>query len=313
MNQNDIKNIPLTSIVIPTYNRKYKLVRLINSILKSSFPMNKLEIIIVDDASPDGTYEYIRKLYGHLSNLKIFRNSVNLLASGTRNVGIKHAKGKYIIFVDDDNVIALNTIANIVRAFESDIQLGLIGPIMFFYSAPKRVWCAGGILSKPWYRHHHILEGKIVNLNKLKKTDLLIPCDYLPNAFAVRKEALEKAGFFDEKNFPIAWEEIDFAFKIKKAGYKVVVVPYAWVWHDIPVKKEFHMSKRRAYYRGRSRVRFYLLYAPIRLFLFFADIIGFTYYLFKYDKKAKLTEKVRIVWWYLKGGIDGIVNRITPI
>ncbi len=73
---------PFVSIIIPTRNRKEKLIRLINSILKSNYPENKMEIIVVDNASTDGTFEYLSKTFKKLiktGRLKIIKNEKNLL------------------------------------------------------------------------------------------------------------------------------------------------------------------------------------------------------------------------------------------
>ena len=90
---------PLVSVVIPTHNRKEKLARLIKSILESDYPKDKLEIIVVDDASTDNTFEYIKKKY---PQAKIIRNEEEKLLAESRNIGIKASKGKYIFLIDDD-------------------------------------------------------------------------------------------------------------------------------------------------------------------------------------------------------------------
>jgi len=82
--------IPIVNIIIPTFNRKEKLDRLINSILKSSYPVNKLDIIVVDDASTDGTYEYIKNKY---STIKLIKNKKELLISGAGTGGCQKQKG----------------------------------------------------------------------------------------------------------------------------------------------------------------------------------------------------------------------------
>jgi glycosyltransferase involved in cell wall biosynthesis len=58
-----MKNFPLVSVVIPTHNRKEKLIRLIKSIFRSDFPKNRLEVIVVDDFSSDGTSKGVKKLF----------------------------------------------------------------------------------------------------------------------------------------------------------------------------------------------------------------------------------------------------------
>ena len=87
---------PLVSIVIPTHNRKKHVERLINSILENTY--KNIEIIVIDDDSTDGTYEYLKEKFGNLPNFKIVRNNKNLLVSGSRNKGIGLSKGELIFF-----------------------------------------------------------------------------------------------------------------------------------------------------------------------------------------------------------------------
>jgi len=88
-----MKDYPLVSIVIPTHDRKEKLIRLINSILESDYPKDKLEIIIVDDASTDGTYEEITKIF---PQVKVVRNGRKRLVAASRNIGFQKSKGEFV-------------------------------------------------------------------------------------------------------------------------------------------------------------------------------------------------------------------------
>lgn len=90
-------NIPLISIVIPTHNRKDKILETIQSAQRQTF--TDYEIVVVDDGSTDGTYEYLSELNLPIILLKKENGGV----SSARNFGIKHAKGKYIAFLDSDD------------------------------------------------------------------------------------------------------------------------------------------------------------------------------------------------------------------
>jgi len=78
---------PIVSIIIVTHNRNEKLIRLIESILTSNFPREKIEIIVVDDASNDGTYDIIKTKYPYI---KIIRTSKEVLPSAAKNIGISY-------------------------------------------------------------------------------------------------------------------------------------------------------------------------------------------------------------------------------
>jgi hypothetical protein len=290
---------PLVSIIIPTHNRKDLLTRLIESIKQSSYPKESVEIIVVDDASTDGTCCLVTKRF---PDVRVIRNTQRKLTSGARNIGIKCSKGSYLFFIDHDNVIDRDAVNDLVNFMERNIDVGLAGPAMYYYSSPNEIWCAGGNLSPlyltTWMYHHETAENPDII------GSYAITCDYIPNAFVVPRKVIKEIGVFDERNFPIYWEDIDFALRIKRRGYRVVIVTPAKVWHDVSTAIDFHIDKERAFFRGRNRARFYLKYAPLRTLMLPIDMLGFCVVLFVYDKGSQRLKKL---WEYLKGIVYGLV------
>jgi len=101
------------SIIIPTYNRLEYLKKCIKSLLKLDY--ENYEIIIIDDASTDGTWKYLNALENN--KIKIFRNNENLGPSITRNNGVKIAKYDIIVFTDDDCLVDRMWLKNLVNRF----------------------------------------------------------------------------------------------------------------------------------------------------------------------------------------------------
>ena len=91
----------LISIIIPSYNRKDFIQRAIDSVLNQEF--KNVEIIVVDDGSTDGTYEFMQETYGGNNKIRLFKNAQNSGAGFSRKVGYKESKGSYLIFMDDDD------------------------------------------------------------------------------------------------------------------------------------------------------------------------------------------------------------------
>ena len=91
----------LITIIIPSYNRKDMLNQAVQSILEQTY--RPLEIIIVDDCSTDGTYEFITKYFQNVSIIKIYKNGTNQGAGFSRKFGYQKATGQYIVFMDDDD------------------------------------------------------------------------------------------------------------------------------------------------------------------------------------------------------------------
>ena len=111
------------SVVTPTYNRKNKIVSSINSSLKFIKEGIFYELIVVDDASQDGTYEFLNNEYSNevsLGMIKIIRLDENLGVTGAKNVGVKHSEGDYIIFMDSDDAFTKNAGKDIQSTIEEN-------------------------------------------------------------------------------------------------------------------------------------------------------------------------------------------------
>jgi GT2 family glycosyltransferase len=239
-----MNKFPLVSIVIPTHNRKEKLVRLIRCILESTYPKDNLEIVIVDDASQNGTYNEVSRKF---PTVKVIRNSKRRFLSGSRNIGLANSKGKYIFFIDDDNLIEKNAITNLVKFMEKNEYIGIAVPLTFWYSIPNKIWnnhISDPVLPLPLRR----------KINRSPKTPIKV--DRIDNAFLVRRSVFESCGSFDERNFPIDLSETEFFYRMKKQGYNAGLVPSGIVWHDLPtyVDRARQMDKERAFYLLRSRI-----------------------------------------------------------
>jgi len=288
----------LISIIIPTHNRGEKLIRLINSIKKNTYPLNKIEVIVIDDASSDGTSEIIKKLY---PDIKIIRNDIELFPSKCRNLGVKMSKGDFIFFVDDDVVLHKDAIRELVTVLANYNKLGLVGPVIYYYESPTKVWCSGVRLFPPVFNPPYLIK-KDKEWEPTKS--LLIECDTIPSAFMTKRIIVKEVGLFDEE-FPIGFEETDFALRIKKKGYKIAIYSKAKSFHDLP-NERIHISEKRTYFEGRNRIILYKKHAVGRHIFFQLDVAIFVLFLLK-NKRIKYLD--RHLSLYVKGVKDGLSYR----
>ncbi len=305
---------PLVSVVIPTHNRKDKLIRLIDSLLKSNYPRNKLEIIVVDDASTDGTCDTIRQLY---PEVKLRCNDEEKYVAESRNIGIKISRGKYIFLIDDDNIVDPNTIKELVEFMEKNPYVGVAAPLMYFLKDPRRIWCAGV------KRNYWLTITKYIGYGKIDDGTITSPYESedFPNAFMVRKEVIDKVGLFNSKLFPIHYEESDFCQRIRKAGYKVMLVPTAKVWHDVPLpstrfnnrdNNNKYMNMTRIYYTVRNRIIFHRLYSKNILQKIISVLSAISIILLHYTPRMLRhnRNKFKTFSTILKGIIDGLLMKL---
>jgi len=154
---NILSTEPLVSVIIPTFNRKDDLLLCLNSLKNSTYP--NLEIIVVDNASTDGTYNAVKQIF---PDVKIVINDRNLGVTGGRNRGAIESRGDYLLFLDHDMIVDKQMIEELLKAVRVDPKIGIAGPIIYYYDEPSKVWAAGTSIS--------MLTGKISFNDKVTYT-----------------------------------------------------------------------------------------------------------------------------------------------
>jgi len=197
--EDDKKSSPLVSVILLSMNRKEMLESCLRSVQKQNFP--EFEIIVVDNASCDGTGDMVRSLF---PNVRYFYLSANLGPPGGRNYGVRMSKGEFCVFVDDDAVFVDDDALNrVVSYFRSDNLLGCI--------AFRVVQPSDGCEE---YKSIPRADKKIIHED--------YECSYFCGAgFAVRRNFFLEVGMFWEPLFFIG-EERDFSYRLVNQGYKIL-------------------------------------------------------------------------------------------
>lgn len=111
-----MKNAPLVSVIVPVYNTEDYVRETVFSVLKQSY--KPLEVLLIVDASPDGSFNICRELSATHDNVFLYSHEKNKGLSAARNTGLLHAKGKYVLFLDSDDTLLENVIAEMVDIME---------------------------------------------------------------------------------------------------------------------------------------------------------------------------------------------------
>ena len=286
------------SVVIPTYNRKKKVIRLIKSVLASTYK-SRFEIIVVDDASTDGTYKEIQETFSE-NNVKIIRCHEEKLVAECRNIGLENSKGEFVFFIDDDVVVDQTTLSELVSFMQHNEKVGVAGPIVLYLNMPNVIWSAG-IKENLW-----TTLGKFIGQNEIYgKFKHPIICDAIPTAFMVRRSIAIKLRF-NSILFPIQFEEIDFCIRVNRAGYKITVIPWARVWHERPTAT-FLRSSLRTYFDVRNRFIRHKLWSINRTQYicsgFFSLFIPFIYIIISIKFSTDYTKTLKAILRGLKDGL----------
>lgn len=293
---------PIVSVVVVTHNRRNKIVRLLSSLGNMS-SQGFIEVIAVDDASIDGTSEEVSLRY---PNVRIGRTAEEVFLARARNMGANCSRGKYILFVDDDMVIEIDSIRRILAFLETHPNYGIAGPAVAYFKN-GRIWHAGVLFRPSSFTENLYIRNRSL-LSGLKREGFL-NCCYVPGIFMVRKRIFQELQGFDFRNFPFSYEDIDLALRAQSRGYKIGCVLSALALHDIDeISVERSMEPARAFHHGRSRTRFYVKHLKWKLFWLPVYLIGF---MLAELSKAKMSPKksLQVAISYLRGIVYGVLGR----
>ena len=242
-------------IVICNYNKQEYIMNCIQSILESSF--RDFDIYVVDNASTDDSVKLIKANYADKVTLII--NEENLGGSGGFNSGLKRAlQGQYQYFmcVDNDIVMEKDNIEKLYLFLESHPQVGIVGSKICRMKYPDRLQELGAMLDFENCTHVPLYKDYLDN-TELPQIQY---CDYVPAcSLMIRREVIDKIGIMPEENF-IYWDDMEWCYKAKMAGYQVAAYSQARVFHDMGTNSG--MTYFSTYYFWRNKIKFFCKYTP---------------------------------------------------
>lgn len=266
------------SVIILSWNRKNDTLATIESLSKSNISNYKMEIMVVDNGSEDGSQKAIKALLNKIDikniETKLIENTKNLGFVEGNNVGIKNAlknKKDYIVLLNDDTIVDKNLISELVGAAKKYKKAAAISPKIYFakgFEYKKRykksqlgkvIWYAGGDIDwdNIYGTNHGVDEVDRGQFNKVKKVDFATGCCVLYKA-----EALRKVGLLDSRYFAY-YEDSDISQRLKRAGWDVIYIPSGHLWHKVSQSSGIG-SELNDYFITRNRMLFGTKYARLR-------------------------------------------------
>lgn len=222
------------SIIIVNYKTKEKTINCIKSIRESNLSGLDYEIIVVDNNSIDDSLENIKN---SCADIKFIQSKINLGMGGGNNLGIKEAKGEFILILNPDTVVKKEAIKNLYFYISENKKIGVVAPMLLYPDNSLQYSCfREWKIFTPIYRRTFLGKFNNKHLDNFLMKDFnhkdVMEIDWaMGSCLLIRKEILDKIGVFDERFF-MYFEDTDLCRRIRKAGYKVIYNPKAIVIHD---------------------------------------------------------------------------------
>lgn len=249
------------SIVIVSWNVRALLEKCLRSIYRSLAEAHILaEVIVVDNASRDGSAEMVAQDFPQAT---ILPNEANLGFTKANNQGIVLAKGRYVLMLNPDTEIMPDALHSLLEYADAHPDVGVIGPKLVFpdgsvQSSRRRfptllTGCLESTVLQRYFPDHPALERYYVldaPDDEIQEVDWVVGACML-----VRHEVIDRVGAFDERFFMYS-EELDWCYRIKRAGWKVVYFPASQVVHHEAKSSEQNLLARNIYFHD-SKCRFF--------------------------------------------------------
>jgi GT2 family glycosyltransferase len=256
--ENNSRDTKRVGIVILNYNGKSVLPGLLESLTKIDYP--DFRIFLVDNNSADDSIEKARSEFSNKLPLEIIINSENLLFSAGNNVGIKKAiewGADYVILLNNDTIVPQSMIKELAEFMEGHPEAGVAGPMIHFAEPQNTIWGAGGMVNLWWglVRHSGI---RALDTGQFSNPAIV---DYVSGAALMASaDVFTKLKMLDE-SFPMYYEDTDFCFRAKKAGYEIWYVPTAPLIHLVSVAAGGQASRFKITRRFSAGMKFFARHA----------------------------------------------------
>ena len=238
---------PLVACIVLNTNRREDTLECLRSLGDGTYA--NLLIVLLDCGSTDGSVEAVRSAFPGVRIIELERN---LGYAGNNNVGIRaavEAGADWVFVLNEDTVLAPDCVARLVEEGQRDPRIGILGPMVYHHDEPGVIQSAGGGLTSLWQGFHR---GQNRTRTGASSASLVQFGGYPDARCWSAAEVVEAVGVLDERFF-IYWEETEWCVRAGRAGWRVVHVPAAKVWHK-GVRRDHRPKPHVTYYSTRNRL-----------------------------------------------------------
>jgi len=246
-------------IVVLNYNRRDDTLECVRSLYDMDYP--DFRVLVVDNASTDGSARAVREAF---PRAEVIENQENLMYAGGNNAGIRNALSEgadWILLINNDTVVHPAMLTEMMRALEGFPGAGMAGPMIYYYppkqDGPETIWYAGGVVEL-WMgltAHRGIREADRGQYAGVEETAYVTGCGML-----ISRECIEKVGMLDT-SFTMYAEDADLSLRAKKAGFKLLFVPGAVMWHKVSMSAGGEFGAYKLRHKARSNLLLFARHA----------------------------------------------------
>ena len=302
----------LVSIITVNYLQPALTVDLLNSVARHA-DTQAVEIIVVDNGSVHDQESVFNAAY---PNVVYVRSEKNLGFAGGNNLGIRHAKGDYLLFLNNDTEITADFVSKLSEELDNQPTIGLLSPLILYFEDKHKIQYAG-------YTPMNYFTGRNHGVGSLEDDRgqydaMTAETGYCHGAAMMcRRSDLARAGLMEE-HFFLYYEELDWCEKFKRAGFMLGFTGKAKIYHkeSMSVGKE---SPLKTYFMTRNRWLFIRRNAkPLQAFVFacYYLLIASPMLIARYMSKGRFDlakAALKAIWWNMTQPVDScMLGMRTP-
>jgi GT2 family glycosyltransferase len=238
---------PLVSIVTVNYNQSGVTLEMLQSLKSITYP--SIEVFVVDNASPKDNPDIIKEKFPEVNLIKTTKN---LGFAGGNNVALPFAKGKYVLFINNDTEVDPGFLEPLVELLENKPEIGMVSPKIHYFHTPNTFQFAGYTPFSPITIRNHALgfeQTDVGQYDGVYESASIFGC-----AMLVPMRVIEEVGMMADVFF-LYYEEHDWAARVKRAGYKIYYHGRSLVKHKESISTVKN-SPFQIYYLYRGRMLF---------------------------------------------------------
>ena len=263
--------MPLVGVVIPAWNATDYTLACLDSLKALDYPA--VEIVVVDNGSTDGACERVRAAH---PDVTLIRNETNRGFAFACNQGLAEAFGRgceYAFLLNNDTIVAPDLLTQLLLVAETRPNAAMFGPRICYAAQPDKPWFTGMRFPRPIYIVRTQPEHQVQSVRP-EPVDFISGCGML-----IARRLYKRIGGLNEAYF-MYYEDLDYCLTARKAGFDIVYVPSARMWHAVSVSSGGKDSPLKQYFQIKSAVLFtrrhtHGLWRPINLGIRFAHA-GYT-------------------------------------